>query len=402
MGRKDILITLFFFSSCVGIWAKEVTDTLVSAKRDRVIVTYDVEQAKGQVVVRFRGIQKKLGTAYKDKYKKLDEVVVLFFDRKGGFKDKMEFRGMDAEPFMIPKEVNYQRSEDGYFFVNDNDCPPLSFELKSTETAELSIPMYLAHYEGKRRYQIFSRCEDLVVKLSKGIPVKGADETSTQQTTETVTLQEEIDGNGSDEEVATLLMQRITECLNEQDEYPFSDNLKQDISELQKLQLSLTSNRDLSSKISEVLADCRKKEKELKADASAAAEKAAKEAEMQAEREAQKEQARQDSIAAAAHQKAEEEKKQNLWMIIGGVILAILAFVGNQVLQHFRNVKNQENLMSIQEKVAKQAESEAKRRARNMAESQMNRAKGEVRKKSRDVVNKGIGKKGKDSKGFSI
>ena len=92
-------------------------------------------------------------------------------------------------------------------------------------------------------------------------------------------------------------------------------------------------------------------------------------------------------------------------MIIGGVILAILAFVGNQTFQHFRNVKNQKSIMDMQQNVVKRAEDEAKRRARNMAHSQMNRVQGEVRRKTRGAVNDGISKiskKGKGNKGITI
>ena len=77
------------------------------------------------------------------------------------------------------------------------------------------------------------------------------------------------------------------------------------------------------------------------------------------------EKARQDSIFAEQKKAADAEKKRNMWMVIGCVILAVGCFAGNQVLQHFRSIKNQKNMMEMQQNIVKQAENEAKRQARN-------------------------------------
>ena len=402
MGSKKILIAFVFLFVSVSAWAREVTDTLESSKRDRVIVTYDITQNNGQITIKFLDAKKKLGRTYRDKYKKLDEVAVVFFDRTGNYEDNMEFSGINTDAFMIPKEVKYKVSKDGYFLLNDN--PTLSMELKSGENAELSIPLFIAHYEGKRRYKVFSRCEDLKINLSKKKSLRVQDTSTQQLTTQTITTQEEMDGTDADVAVANSLINRINGLLAEQDEYPFSDELKQAISSLREISYRpIDSN--LSSRIGEVLSACNLKEKELKAEAKAAEDAAAKNAELQAKLAEEQAQARQDSIAAAAQQKAEEDRKQNLWLIIGGVILAVLAFVGNQTFQHFRNVKNQKSIMDMQQNVVRRAEDEAKRRARNMARSQINRVQGEARRKTRSAITDGIGKigkKGKGNKGISI
>ena len=402
MGSKNILIAFVLLFACASVWAREVTDTLESSKRDRVIVTYDITQNNGQITIKFLDAKKKLGRTYRDKYKKLDEVAVVFFDRTGNYEDNMEFSGINTDAFMIPKEVKYKVSKDGYFLLNDN--PTLSMELKSGENAELSIPLFIAHYEGKRRYKVFSRCEDLKINLSKKKSLRVQDTSTQQLTTQTITTQEEMDGTDADLAVANSLINRINGLLAEQEEYPFSDELKQAISSLREISYRpIDSN--LSSRIGEVLSACNIKEKELKAEAKAAEDAAAKNAELQAKLAEEQAQARQDSIATAAQQKAEEDRKQNLWLIIGGVILAILAFVGNQTFQHFRNVKNQKSIMDMQQNVVRRAEDEAKRRARNMARSQINRVQGEARRKTRSAITDGIGKigkKGKGNKGISI
>lgn len=382
--------------------AKVVTDTLESTRGDRVIIIYDISQNNGQVIIKFIDTKKRLGRIFKDKYKKLDEVAVLFFDRMGNYGDETEFSGISPEPFMIPSNVNYKISKDGFFLLNENQ--KLSLELKSAESEELKMPIFIAHYEGKHRYKVFSRCEDLVVKLSKSKQDVKPDNQGTQLTTQTIISQEETDGTEADVVVANSLINRITGLIEEQEDYPFSDELKQAISSLREISYR-TIDSNLSSRIGEVLAVCNLKERELKASAAAAADAAAKEAELLAKRAEEQALARQDSIAAATQQKAEEDRKQNLWLIIGGVVLAFLGFVGNQVFQHFRNVKNQKNIMDMQQNVVKRAEDEAKRRARNVAQSQINRVQGEARRKTRSAINDGIvkiGKKGKGNRDITI
>lgn len=111
---------------------------------------------------------------------------------------------------------------------------------------------------------------------------------------------------------------------------------------------------------------------------------------------------------AIAKQEAEAAQQRNMWMIIGGIILAILGFVGNQAFQHYRNVRNEKNMMSMQQSIVRRAEDEAKRRAQSMARQKVNQAQNAARRKSQDYVrgsiNSGINKisKGKKNKGISI
>lgn len=398
MGKRNFLLASFLLF-CSGIWAKEVIDTLESTNKDRVIITYDVSHNNEQFVIKFLDAKKKLGRTFKDKYNKLNEVAVLFFDRTGNFEDKTEFSGISTNAFMIPASVNYKKSSDGYFILNDN--PTLKMELKSAESENLKIPIFLAHYEGKKRYKIFSRCGDLIVKLSKRKQTVTQSSPTTQFTTQTITTQEEVEETFTDVDEANILINKVSDLLALQQEYPFSDELKQAISSLRDRSYRITDAR-VSSRISDVLSACKLKEDELKEEANAAAEAAAKNAEAQAKRAEEQALARQDSIAAVAQQKADKERKQNIWMIIGGIILAVVAFVSNQVLQHFRNAKNQKSMIDMQQNVVKRAENEAKRRARNMAQSQINRAEGEARRKTRNAIKDGIGKIGKGNKGISI
>lgn len=399
--KKGLLAFVFILTCSIG-QAKEVTDTLWSATKDRVIVTYNIFQNDTQTILQFLHSRKVLGKANSEKYKNLDEVAILFFDRIGNYEDDMRFSGINVNAFMVPSEVSYESSEDGYFLLKDE--PRLSFNLKSSETVELEIPLFLAHYERKHRYRVFSRCENLRIRLSKNKFTNRQNLSNRQLVTQTITAQEDIEGTDADAAVANSLINRINVLLTEQEEYPFSDELKQAISSLREISYRPIDSK-LSSRISDVLSACNQREKELKAAAKAMEESVVRNAEHQAKLAEEQARARQDSIATAAQQKAEEDRKQNLWLIIGGVVLAVLAFVGNQTFQHFRNAKNQRNMMNMQEDLVKRAEDEAKRRARNMARSQINRAQIEAKRKTRSAINDGIGKmgkKGKGNKGISI
>ena len=110
--------------------------------------------------------------------------------------------------------------------------------------------------------------------------------------------------------------------------------------------------------------------------------------EFRAQKEAEAIKAQNDSIAVAQRETAEQEKKRNLWMVVGSVILAILAFVGNQVFQSIRNKKNQMRMMDMQQNIANKAETEAKRRVRNAMRSQRNKVVNEVKQKAVNTMRK--------------
>ena len=141
-----VLLTLFGYNAAT---AKEVKDTLISDAGDRIILTYSVTNSGGQVSVKFTNAQKKLGSQHQKKYKKLDEVAVVFFDRNGNYAD-MKFDGMETSAFMVPAGATYTRSKDGYFLLND--YPTLQLSLQQGETPQLHLPLFLASYEGKRHY----------------------------------------------------------------------------------------------------------------------------------------------------------------------------------------------------------------------------------------------------------
>ena len=73
---------------------------------------------------------------------------------------------------------------------------------------------------------------------------------------------------------------------------------------------------------------------------------------------------------------------------MGGVILAVLAFIGNQIFQSIRNKKHQMKMMDMQQYIVDKAEAEAKRHARNAVRRQRNTIINEVEQKVSNTIRK--------------
>ena len=73
-------------------------------------------------------------------------------------------------------------------------------------------------------------------------------------------------------------------------------------------------------------------------------------------------------------------------MIIGGVLLAILLFVGNQVMQSFRNIRTQRSMMQMQQDATKQAQNIARSKAQSEIRKQTHKVTGQVRKKGQTII----------------
>ena len=329
--------------------AKEQKDTLFSAEGDRIIVTYNQSVSGGQMTVSFTHVQKKLSESHLKKFKKLDEVAVVIFDRTGNY-GKMKFDGMSATPFMVPADVSYSPSTDGYFLLQDN--PTLQFTISSDE-ARLSVPLYLAHYEGKRHYKVFAQCGSLQLKAkSGGAPLTTHHSpltTSTGQPTEVVVTSEElIDEGMSPADEAAIRINSLKQMLERAIKVPFPEELTHEASMLRELRFKVTDDA-VSKQISEALAayDEKKQQLEEQADASQQA------ADAKAAADAQAQQARQDSIAAAQAQQASDDKKTMMWLIGGIGGLFVLFTILKQVMQSVKNFKMQKMQQKMQKDMMK-------------------------------------------------
>lgn len=399
------LLTLAFLT-CLPGHATVVKDTVYSAQKDRVIITYDINYGDRGATIRFLEASKKPGGPNKEKYSKLSEVKVLFFDRTGGYSDNVKFKGKGVKPFRVPANCRYSRSDDGYFLLDDH--PSLTFDVENGQKPELNIPIFLAHYEKKKNYEVFSECGPLIIKLyKKTVKKSGGGSTggsssgqvsNESQSVEVITTTEEVDGEAySMEEEAMSRISTIRRLLDEQDRLPMSDELKSNIDGLRNIEYKVS--QEVRSEISSVLDAYRQKQRELEDNQAADAASAQAAAEEKAKQEALAAKAESDSIAAVQQQEAEKGKKRNIWLAIGAALLAVLGFGGNQVAQHLRNAKNQKGLIEMQQKMVKQAENEAKRRARSYARNKTHQAVGQVKQKGRKAVQNTAQDLGKSIKG---
>lgn len=382
ISRFTLVLLVTMFLNCLCVHAKTVKDTLVTTDGDRIILTYELSRSEDHYTLRFNNQQKKLGRINGDKYADLSKVAVMFFDRTGGFSNNISIINMVPEAFMVPSNVNYERSSDGFFVVQD--YPTINFTAKGS--FDITIPIYLAYHPKKGKYTLFSKCKGMKIHLSASSSTTRQQGPS-QITQQTVTSTTEIE---ADNTAALKVMESIKlakELLYEADKLPFSESLQDEIRFI-RIQKREITDAGLLSQIADVLQMYEDKKASLEENASAAQIAAQQEAEEKAKREAEEIQAKNDSIMAAQQEQAEKDKERNIWMIIGGVILAILAFIGNQVFQSLRNNRNQKNMMNIQQSIANQAEAEAKRRARNAIRSTTNRTVNQAKSEVREAVRK--------------
>lgn len=340
-----VLVTGF----CAHGVAKDVKDTLFSPLGDRIIVNYSIQHNGGQLTLRFQGVQKKLGSKNQEKYKKLDEVAVVMFDRSGNYKD-MKFDGMAPDAFMVPSNLNYSRSSDGYFLLQDE--PSMQFSVTSGNKAQLSIPLYLAHYEGKRHYKVFAKCGNLQLSStaggqrksgggqSGGAMMGGNDGGGGYETVSTTTEEVISDEGISPIEEASIRINSVNSMLERATKFPFSEDLTHEVQMLRELRFKVT-DPEISSKINQTLEafETKKQALEEKADAAAGAAAAEQAAAAQAQ------QARADSIQAAQAQQSSKDKK-DMMLLIGGIAgLGGLLMVGKQVFQSIKQSKQQKQMM---------------------------------------------------------
>ena len=310
---------------------------------------------------------------------------------------------MEKTPSLIclPANASYKKSSDSYFVLEEE--PSLSFELESTEATSVTIPLYLAYYEGKQRYRIFCSCGDLEVHIPYSSTQSSSitspnKKPSRQSGIEYVEIEEETDENDFE---ALELIRLIKEELPHQDVLPMDVTLEMKVKNLVNLQPKIT-NPDIAKRVDETLKAYNSKKKEL--------EKAVEESNKQKaddddftncttkeefERYLKQhphgsyvEDAKAEiaKIDEKVKEEKDNEKKRTIWMIIGGVLLAILLFVGNQVMQSFRNIRTQRSMMQMQQDAANRAKNMARGKARNEIRKQTNKVTNQVRKKGQTMI----------------
>ena len=236
----------------------------------------------------------------------------------------------------------------------------------------------------KGKYELIGKSRDLIIPL--GVKnVSTVTRATTQTVQQTITSTTELE---TDNTVVIKVLESVgiaKKLIAEANELPFSDNLQDEIADLRRKRRELTDDA-LVSEISEVM-DLYESKRRMLEEQNASEQKAQQQAEeLKAQQEAMAIKAQNDSIANAQQLASEKEKKRNFWMIIGGVVFAILAFIGNQVFQSIRNKKNQMRMLNMQQSIADKAEAEAKRRARNAVRTKQNRIENEAKRKASEAI----------------
>ena len=335
----------------VDVSAKEIKDTLFSAQGDRIIVSYNQTLSGDQLGIRFSNVQKKLSEGNLKKFKKLDEVAVVIFDRTGNYRD-VKFDGMATSAFMVPSDVHYNSSSDGYYLLKDN--PSLQFSVAS-DKSELSIPLYLAHYEGKRHYKVFAQCGVLKIKAKATSKASGGGGSASSsagagsqglQGEVVISTEELVDEGVSPVDEAMIRVNSLRQMLEKATKVPFAEELTHEASMLRELRFKVT-DEAVTKQINDVLAAYDDKKQQLEQESEAGQQAAA----AQVAAAAQAAQARQDSIQAAQANEASKDKKNLMWLIGGLGGLFALFMGGKQVLQGIKNNKMQKMQQQMQQQM---------------------------------------------------
>ncbi len=413
--KLSAIFTLFLV--CNFTFASKATETLSSSKGDMVTITYELAYKNGKVTISFSNVRKTLGN-HGRKYQNSEDIVVLFFDRKGGYMEDFSGNLIEERPFTIPAGLQYNKpSEDGYFIIGQSTPPELTFDMKTTETVNLSIPVYLAKHPKRGKYEVFQDCGNLVIPIAP----EAAGQTQSGKAGRKTESYEYIEEAGTDfEEMAESLINKINTSLEwMEDGSSFGPELISQISTLKDLKPKI-SNRKLLREIDETIVACDAKREELKRQAEQQ-ESAKRQEEAKAQENAMELQlymnctdtvnclhyleiyGEKGEHSAQIKEKLEKlreqkktadakQKKRTIWMIIGGGLMAVLLFVGNQAMQSFRNIRTQRSIMEMQQDVTKRAAGTATKRAKSLIHNKTHQAVNATRNKGRDLTQKGIEK----------
>lgn len=418
--------------------AAVVTDTLFSAHNDRVIVTYDITYNDNKTSIRFLDANKKLGGINKGRYSKLSEVKVMFFDRVGNYGDNTKFTGRSVKAFSVPAYARYHRSDDGYFLINEE--PAITFDIDNGQKPTLSIPVYLAHYEKKKNYFIFAECNPLKINLRKEKRTSNAKGTVngyekklvTETITDTVSNQEEtisddedakttieyilkelekgnVDGSIIESRIGHLMdiQARVSPKLRDKiaDVIQLREDKKKELEEIKNDRVKDSINDENIRKAQDLIADAQEripKQEKLPIDETLE-DDIIKLRDLRNEIKDEQIKNQINEVFDSYNEKLEELNHKKTWrnilMGIVAVILGLLGFGGNQLLQNRRNAKNQKSMMDMQQSMVRRAENEARRRAQSYARNKAHQAVNQVKNKSRQAVQSNVNKLGNAVKG---
>lgn len=377
---RFVALLFLVFSTFVSAKASVVTDTVYTTDNDMIILNYTVTRSDNTYTIHFKdNVRRILGKVNSRRYKDLQKIAVVFFDKIGNNNQDVSFEGLEPKAFMIPSNVDYHHSSEGYFILQNE--PSLTF--KTSGKASIKLPLYLAYHPKKGKYTLFSKSNELKIGLAPSSSEK--EQGSTRVSQQVVTSTAEIETDNAELLKVAESINLARRLIDETERLPFSESLADEIRFLRQQKRDI-SDQTIIAEVTEVLNAYEAKKMALEEKESASLRDQERWAEENARKQQEAIQAKNDSIAAVQKQQEEKRQSQNMWLIIGGAILAVMAFVGNQIFQHFRNIRNQRSMFDMQQSIASRAEAEAKRRARNAARNATNHVADEIRTKTRDSL----------------
>lgn len=381
-----LCLILLFFLCCITGSRAEVLWRTVKTKDGNITVGYELSYSNNKVKLWFKEV--KVNRAKSSKY---NRCVLIFYkrniaDNKFSFDNSKEIK---IDPFSIPDGLEYGDGglENGYLNLSVRE-PSIDFTMTGTDDVELSIPLYVANLNKKKNeYQIISRSEDdLKILLKKPTPKSRSVSTDHKlQSSSPMPSTEAVEDEEFTKIKVKQLINDIKESLKKQTKLPFTEILNGNIEDLRKW-LKDINDKQLIEQIGNTLSECDKKQQELKEEADKQEQNAIAKAEKEEREREIKEERKQEAQAAADRKKEKAEEERNLWLIAGGVVLAVLCFIGNQVFQHFRSLRNHKNMMEMQQDIARRAENEAKRHAQNYARQKTDEAVNKTKKNTQQLV----------------
>lgn len=382
--RQIILMILIL--TTFSAMAKEVRDTLYTRQGDKVILNYNISSDGDKISIlmsKSRIIPTE--TLWKTCKGDLDKLKVVTFDKVGDY-GKVKWSGLTPSAFMVPSGLSYDRSYDGYYIFGES--APIVFQNSGNASKEIRLPIYVALYEKKQSYKIIEPCtQPLSISLNSNTS-RNVRLVQTGSEIERIAVHssEEIEADNDEVTKALNSIRMIRQLLGNETELPFSQTLIMEVSNLRTIQ-DRVKDPEVLSKINDVFLEFDAKEKELRgaekeALLSAQAQEQALIAQQKAEEEAKAKEAEEKERV-----REEKQHKRSFWMIVGGVILAILGFIGNAIFKHFRDIRNQKSIMDMQESLARQAQHEAGRRTREIVRNQAHQAVNKGKNKIRQSIN---------------
>lgn len=354
-----------------ALYPKEVRDTVLTQQGDKIILSYNVSTDGDRVSVNIPNTPRIIPSERLRKECKgdLSRLKTVVFDQVGNT-GNVKWEGLTPSAFMVPSGMSYDKSDDGFYIFGESN--PITFMARGGTRKEIKFPLYIALYEKKQTYRIVSGgSRPLSVAVGNDTQATGRSEASAGYKVERIAVSstEELEADNRDVVKALSSIRMAERLLETENELPFSQTLVMEIQNLQSLKDRLKDN-DVVEKINSLFLEINLKEKELKSQErqsslSTQAQQQALEAQQK-----QEEEERKKAAEEQARIQEEQQRQQTLWMIIGGIVLALLAFIGNAVFKHFRDLKNQENILKMQESFAREAKNEAGRRSREIARNQ--------------------------------